>query len=83
MSDAIKAFGLEIPAPYEGFMATEAIVVLKGIDSDGDMALTVRHTPGLESWDLIGMLTTGLDMAKASSASAYQSSDDLDDEDDE
>jgi hypothetical protein len=71
-----QVFGVDIPEPYEGFMASEAIVVLKGIDSDGDMSMTIRCSDGLMVWDRMGLLALALDMTKASANSESSDADD-------
>lgn len=40
----------------EGFTPLEGIVVLKGFDSDGDVAIQARATENLSTWESMGML---------------------------
>lgn len=53
---------LDIP---EGFTPLEAVVVIKCLDEDGELALSVRTTSGLTSWESVGMLIAASDQARS------------------
>lgn len=51
-----ELLGLPVLDLPEGFVALEATAVIKCLDEDGAVALTVRSTNSLSSWESLGML---------------------------
>lgn len=76
-----RVYGVEVAPLLDGEMAHEVIVVTKVLTPDGDSALSIRHSDGLNSWDRIGLLTAALDRARFDAGQSWRSdSHDLDDD---
>jgi hypothetical protein len=59
VADIVANLAVECPIPTD-FLATDAIVLVRGFDSDGDEGLFEAHSYGL-SWLLrVGMLNSAL-----------------------
>lgn len=48
--------GLQIPDLVGDLIPVDAVVILKALDADGDMTVTLQTTEGLLLWDIAGML---------------------------
>jgi hypothetical protein len=57
--------GLECDDLPDSYIPLEAAVVFKCLNASGGVALVTRATPGLSLWDEVGMLTAGMDIARA------------------
>ena len=51
----MSVFGLELPALPEGWTPIEAAVVVKALDTNGVVRACMRYTPGLNTWEGLGM----------------------------
>lgn len=49
----------------DGFVPVEAVVVLTGMDADGDEVVHSRATPGLMTYAAIGLLTVTSDRLRS------------------
>jgi hypothetical protein len=72
-------FGMLTEPIPERWTPFEAIAVLKCLDEDGEVALCLRSTESLRSWDSVGMLTVALDTSRARAAAGFVGDDDDDD----
>lgn len=58
-------FGLEpVKSLPPNYTPLEAVAIVKCLDEDGDLALSIRTTGGLTIWELVGMLTAAADTAR-------------------
>ncbi|WP_370246917.1 hypothetical protein [Nocardioides sp.] len=56
---------LEVPhSHHDGDLYAGAIVILKVIDSDGDVVMRVAHSDGVSWFERIGMLTVALEVER-------------------
>ena len=56
--DENRVYGLEAESLPEDVLPLEAAIVLKCLQADGEIVLYYRSTPGLKSWDRVGMFET-------------------------
>lgn len=68
--------GIEIAPLPEGWMVLEAVVIVKGLDEDGDPLWCTRYTQGLTRTELLGILTGAQALAKNDFLEMYQVDDD-------
>lgn len=63
MSLDATAFGQPLNVDHlpDGFVPLEAVVVVKGLDSDGDNVVYRCATDGLSTWEALGMAVTLVD----------------------
>lgn len=50
----------------EGSTPIEIISVVKCLDPEGELALSIRQSGGLTEWEIIGMLTAACDAVRGS-----------------
>lgn len=72
-------YGIELMDVGEldpGFVAVEALVVLKGFGPDGDIGLLVIHSEGLNPWEIMGIGDVIKSDAKSEMVGVYPSEED-------
>lgn len=72
--------GIEIPDLPAGWVPLETVVLVKGLDEDGDALWCTRFTKDLTTVEAIGVLTGVLDLQRRLFMSFY-TSDDVDEGD--
>lgn len=56
MSD-MTCCGVDLDGDWpEGYVPLEAVVIMKCLDEDGDVTLMSTASPGLTSWEALGMV---------------------------
>lgn len=66
-------FGLEPCAALpDDWTPLEAVAIIKCLDEDGDVALHVTSTAGLNGWERLGMLTAAVDVSRAYLADRFE-----------
>lgn len=53
--------GLSVAPTPRSWTPLEAVAVIKCLDASGKVALVLRATPALSTWEGVGMLTATLD----------------------
>lgn len=62
MSDPLEGLNWDGSQPMpDGFVPLQAVLVVEGLDEDGDQALLAFGTEGLPTWTAIGMATYAAD----------------------
>lgn len=69
----MSVYGLDLDPLPENWTPIEATVIVKCLDQDGVLALVTRHTKGITSWEVVGLLTASLDTERADLQSSFQS----------
>lgn len=54
-------FGMELPDLPEDVTALECIMSIKALDDEGNVRLFERQSPGLTTWEALGMAHTLMD----------------------
>ena len=77
--DQERVFGVEVTPLLDGELAHGVIVIAEVLTPDGDCALSIRHSEGMNSWSRIGMLMAALERARFDAGQSWRSDDDDED----
>lgn len=53
-------------------VAVEALVLIKGLDEDGDVCFFTRTSEGLTTWEALGMLEAAAEIRRAGLVDAFK-----------
>lgn len=57
----------------DNVVAVEAIVLVKGLDEDGDVCFFTRTSEGMTTWEALGMLEAAAAVRRAGMVDAFRS----------
>jgi len=77
----VTVFGLPVEPLEQNTIPLDVVVLVKTLDPDGEISISIRHTKDISVWDRVGLLTIALDVARQHATECFIPSDDNNDDD--